>query len=289
MEVVKFGRHKTILVDDCVSVPSDYFGKDFQKTLKTLGFSDGRIYGRIVEVLEESNRFSICWDLDQQVTHDHKLGTVRMEAKSTPLQTAPATASVDQSATIPVTPTTTTSALDGPCSSNAVVTTHAILEEDMTEPGEQYFLCIDGDNGDEIPVLKGTMYWTKPGVYVHNKPLPHTHKKFRIDEVVKQWDGYNKDKNSVGSFVVWHMAAITNVKSIKGSKMQDKAKKSRRMLCELGRAENESDTEDDYTNLKTPSTTRKKKINSPTVPAEITFTRVSHHCPWVGTAKYSTV
>ena len=89
------------------------------------------------------------------MTHDHKLGTVwmAMEAKSTPRQTAPATtASVDQSATIPVTITT------GPCSSKAVVGTHAILEEDMTEPGEQYFLCIDGDNDEEIHVLQGTMY-----------------------------------------------------------------------------------------------------------------------------------
>ena len=229
-------RHKTILVNDCVSVPSDYFGKDYHKTLQSLGFT--RIYGRIVEVLEETHRFAICWDLDQQVTHDHKLGTVRMEAKSTPCQTAPATtASFDQSAIIAVTPT------NGPCSSNAVVGTHAIMEEELTEPGEQYFLCIDGDNG-EIPVLKGTMYWTKPGVHVHNKPLPHTHQKFRIDEVVKQWDGYDEDKNSVGSFVIWDLAAITNIKSIKGSKKQDKGKKSRKMIREFGRAiENESDFE----------------------------------------------
>ena len=74
MDVVKLkGRAQKVQVGDCVSVSGGYFGKPFQKTLYDIGFVDGRAYGRVVEVLEETNQFTVKWDLDEQVTYDHKL------------------------------------------------------------------------------------------------------------------------------------------------------------------------------------------------------------------------
>ena len=56
-------------------------------SLVALGYTEGKIFGRVAEVLEEERTFSIKWDLDQSVTHDHKLGTtVQLEPKDTPLQ-----------------------------------------------------------------------------------------------------------------------------------------------------------------------------------------------------------
>ena len=138
MEFVKFDRHQTTLVGDCVSVPSDYFGKDFKRTLVNLGFTDGRIYGRIVEVLD-TRRFSIRWDLDQQITYDHMLGTVRIEPRSTPLQSTEVTTNTDDQPAIISLPTTLpdpslASTDDGPSSSTLAMTTHALIERDMAEP-----------------------------------------------------------------------------------------------------------------------------------------------------------
>ena len=59
-----------------MSVPGDYFGKSFQKSIASLGVQDNRLYGYVVDV----RKFSIRWELDKQVTHDHILGgSVRLE------------------------------------------------------------------------------------------------------------------------------------------------------------------------------------------------------------------
>ena len=44
MEVVKLkGRSVQVQCGDCVSVPNDYFRKQFQKKLLDLGFDDGKV------------------------------------------------------------------------------------------------------------------------------------------------------------------------------------------------------------------------------------------------------
>ena len=49
MDVLKMKERcaNKVVVGDCVSVPDNYFGKAFQKTLCGLIGGDGRIYGRI--------------------------------------------------------------------------------------------------------------------------------------------------------------------------------------------------------------------------------------------------
>ena len=86
MDFVKLkGRANKIQLGYRVSVPNDFFGKAYQKSLMSLGFTT-KIYGCVVDVYDENRQFSIKWDLDQQVTHDHKIGSVQVEASDTPFQ-----------------------------------------------------------------------------------------------------------------------------------------------------------------------------------------------------------
>ena len=56
-----------------MSVPGEYFGKSFQKSIASLGVQNNRLYGYVVDVYAESRKFSIRWELDKQVTRDHIL------------------------------------------------------------------------------------------------------------------------------------------------------------------------------------------------------------------------
>ena len=68
-------------------------------------------------------------------------------------------------------------------SSKTAAATRAIEEETLSEPLVPYFLTVSGMDGKDINVMKATMFWTHPGVMVHNISLPKTHQKFRIDDV----------------------------------------------------------------------------------------------------------
>ena len=66
----------------------------------------------------------------------------------------------------------------------------------------QHFLCVDGAECDKIAVMKATMYWTKPGVLVHNVPLAATHQKCWIDEILKiDWEDFDEDKHFENAFI----------------------------------------------------------------------------------------
>ena len=177
----------------------------YQKTLEGLGLThDGKLYRGIADVYEENRHFFIKWDVGQQVTHEHKLRTVQLEPDDTPLQsslvTATETSSVAKSIDSSEIQQTAASAVES----------HALLKEYLQKPSTiQYYLQLDGDDGSQINVMKGTMYYTNPGVMIHNKPLLPTEQKFRIDELLKTtWEGFKEDLNCVGAFVAWH---VTNI------------------------------------------------------------------------------
>ena len=81
----------------------------------------------------------------------------------------------------------------------------------------QHSLCVDGAECDKIAVMKVTMYWTKPGVLVHDIPLPATHQKFWIDEILKiAWEGFDEHKHCVNAFITWDLSVATEVIAKKG-------------------------------------------------------------------------
>ena len=60
MDLVKLkGRSTKVKCGDRVSVPGDYFGKSFQKSIASLGVQDNRLYGYVVDVYAKSRKFSI--------------------------------------------------------------------------------------------------------------------------------------------------------------------------------------------------------------------------------------
>ena len=145
MDVVKLkGCTQKVPIGDCVRVPGDYFGKPFQKTLRDLGFTE-RVYGRVVEGLVESHHFSIKWDLNEQITHDHQLETVKLENADTPFQYSVATP--PGTAPVPI--------HDQQMSSTVAMKTHAIIEDAVEPSSVKYFLTVDGD--EEELVMKATM------------------------------------------------------------------------------------------------------------------------------------
>ena len=67
--------------------------------------------------------------------------------------------------------------------------------------------------------MKATMYWTKPGVLVHNVPLAATHQKCWIDEILKiDWEGFDEDKHFENAFITQDLSAATEVIAKKGNK-----------------------------------------------------------------------
>ena len=164
MEIVKLkSRVSRIQTGDSISVPNDYFGKLFQKSLQALEIL--RVLGRMVEV-SDGRSFSVKWDMDGQTTHGHKLeGTIQMEPKDSPVQLIPPQQTVNDFNGQDHLQQTSTAAIS-----------HAIIEEEeMTEPGIEYFLSIITSSGVQIKVMRATMFWTNPGVFVHNRPLHNRH------------------------------------------------------------------------------------------------------------------
>ena len=80
-----------------------------------------------------------------------------------------------------------------------------MLEEEFTSPSSvQHFLNIIGEDGEYIKILKGTMYWTKPGVLVHNVPLPPTvSPEVPNDELLHTecWDKFKPDYHCLDTFI----------------------------------------------------------------------------------------
>ena len=139
-----------------------------------------------------------------QVTTDHKIGLVQLEDINIPTQSF-----IEQQPSPTQQPLSTDSQQ---MSSKTAAATHAIVEETLSEPLIQYFLTVSGMDGKDINVMKATMFYTHPGVMVHNIPLPKTHQKFRIDDVLlTNWEGFDEDRHCVGAFLAWDMCAISEI------------------------------------------------------------------------------
>lgn len=216
MDAVKQGRVK-VKKGDCVSVPSNYFGASFEVQLKNLGFKDGRIYGRVIKVIDGNRNFAVEWDYDQQISNFMSMDKVEHEQPDTPRQCNPVITEKDFEG------------LAGDLAqgaSNSVVETHALIEEEFVEPisEDTYFLFIK-DRKESKNCLVGKLYPSKPGILVHNKPLLNTQWKFRIYEVLEtNWEGYDEDFHCVGTFVAWD---IENTRICKQAE-KDKGKKRKR-------------------------------------------------------------
>ena len=154
---------------DCVSIKSNYFGKEFEKYMHELGFADGIIYGRVTEVKDGNRDFTVAWDIDGQVSKHMTLEKVKLKSTDTPKQ-------IVEGSVI----TTDDFQTAEQCSSKTAANTHALLIEDFdvaNENGSYYLLA------SNKKCFKIKMYSTEPGALVHNIELLALGK-FRIDEVL---------------------------------------------------------------------------------------------------------
>ena len=163
MDLVKHGRDK-IKEGHCVSIKSNYFGKEFEKYMHEVGFADGIIYGRVTEVKDGNRDFTVTWDIDGQVSKHMTLEKVKLESRDTPKQ-------IVESSVI----TTDDFQTAEQCSSKTAALTHALLIEDFdvaNENGSYYLLA------NNKKCFKATMYSTEPGAPVHHKELLDSEGKF---------------------------------------------------------------------------------------------------------------
>ena len=154
MDLVKRGRCK-VKEGDCVSIKSNYFGKEFEKYMHELGFADGIIYGRVTEVKDGNRDFTVTWDIDGQVSKHMTLEKVKLESTDTPKQ-------IVEGSVI----TTDDFQTAEQCSSKTAALTHALLIEDFdvaNENGSYYLLT------NNKKCFKATMLSTEPGTLVHNR------------------------------------------------------------------------------------------------------------------------
>ena len=57
-----------IAVGDCVSVPSSFFGQEYEDILAQCGSIEQKIYGRVEEVINGNLSFRVKWDIDGEVS-----------------------------------------------------------------------------------------------------------------------------------------------------------------------------------------------------------------------------
>ena len=168
MDLVKCGCCK-VKEGDCVSIKSNYFGKEFEKYMHELGFADGIIYGRVTEVKDGNRDFTVAWDIDGQVSKHMTLEKVKLKSTDTPKQ-------IVEGSVI----TTDDFQTAEQCSCKTAANTHALLIKDFdvaNENGSYYLLA------SNKKCFKIKMYSTEPGALVHNIELLALGK-FRIDEVL---------------------------------------------------------------------------------------------------------
>ena len=237
MDAAKKGRLK-VKTGDCVSVPGDYFGAAFKDNLKKAGFVHNRIYGRIVQVVNGNRNFSVKWDFDLQTTNYHQLDNVRYEPCDTPLQTRTEIITEEDFQGM---------AIDAVQeSSKSAAESHALVEEEFVQPSEQiYHLYVYGDDGEPINCFIASMYFTNPGVLVHNKPLLPTQQKFLIEEVLdKNWNGYDEDVHVAGTYVAWDIADISEKGKKEEEKKEENCKNEPKKVVQKGKAERKAERKD---------------------------------------------
>ena len=85
MDLVKCGRGE-VKEGSCVSIKSNYFGKEFEKYMYELGFTDDIIYGWVTEVKDGNRDFTVTWDIGGQVLKHMTSEKVKLESRDIPNQ-----------------------------------------------------------------------------------------------------------------------------------------------------------------------------------------------------------
>ena len=242
MDTVKQGRTK-VKEAESASVPNDYFGTDYLVPLQTVGVMEDRLYGRVVRLINGNQLFVVKWDVEGDETQTC-LNKVTLEPNDTPLQRSNYSA---------IQETSTTASL-----------THARFEETDSDPqpeSEPSVILFVVVNKTRKNCLVATPV-SHSGV-VHNKEVGSHQGKFRIDEVLDRWEGYDPDVHCAGSFVVWDL-----VNSEKEKKEKEVIKTNRKKKGRIYRknrknlSEKESDSEEsgvDYGSVREDKTNEKKK------------------------------
>ena len=201
----KRGRTK-VNVGDCVSVPSSYFGADYQKEIeKALGSKCRRIYGRVKLVRDGNRSFDVSWDVDGDVTKAMCLDNVKYEAHDTPQQKVNDTPQqeVNNAATLVITMEDfegLAGALEQGTASKAAEQ-HALLFEDFVQPDyDTLYTLFRGDRDSHIDCFTAHLVPCNPGTVVHNKKMLPTEDKFEIVEVLNEDED---EDHCCGAFIVW--------------------------------------------------------------------------------------
>ena len=192
MDVVKLkGRANKVLVGDCVSVPDDYFGKPFQKTLCGLGYGDGRIYGRVAECGENP----IIFRSDGTST-SRSLMIISSGRSGWKTSTLPSNSSF--------------LLLHPPSIQQQTNNNHPPFIQQQANNNHRHrkrrcslmptskriclnqALTVDGDDGMKSRWWRPPMYWTHPGVLVHNVPLSQntsevSHRRSPANQLGRLW------------------------------------------------------------------------------------------------------
>ena len=225
MDTVKFGRTR-VKVGDCVSVANDYFGLVFKDTVtKTCSFFD-RIYGRVESVVDGNDKFVVRWDYDQELS-TMNLEKVRVEKDNIPLQQQSSSLITKEDF----------SGLENSLEQGSSIEaskSHALLEEDFKEildSDKQKFtlFTVKGRMKDECMLAE--LIPCETGTLIHNKPLLANQHKYLILEVFNQWEGFNPDTDTPGSYIAWDKNCATKVNDdieTKTSKSKKKNKISKR-------------------------------------------------------------
>ena len=256
MDLAKRGRSKVIL-GDCVSISSRYFGDDYAVALKESGLCEDVLIGRIVEVVDGNRDFSVKWDIDNQISKRMSLDKVKLESRDRPRQ------DLKCSSVSVITAEDFQDAEQGP--SNIASESHALVVEefDSVTDDKLYHLLSDGKK-----CFTAKMYSSKPGSLVHNKELLPSQCKFRIDKVLDtEWGGFDEDIHSVGSFVAWEVEDAVEFGKGKKRKFELRIKNREEPVVESGEldwidSDSDSGTDEYVERVKRVGKGRKKKVKT---------------------------
>lgn len=195
------GKHLFELAD-CVSVPADFFGKDFEKLLIDAG--ETKIIGRVIEV-EEYGNLSVQWDCDNTVQQHVAKSKLTREPTDTPKQSLPnylqPTGKAVQS------PTSVILAEDIPSnisSEDFHVDSLPALGENSERIEEQEVVLA---TRDKVSLFKAKVVPFSEGDTVHHRKIAPGEGKFLITNVLEaafDWQDFDEDIHQRNSFIKWN-------------------------------------------------------------------------------------
>ena len=189
---------------DGVSVPGNYFF-DSMPTFPS-------ITGTIVKLLDGGGSVRVKWDVDKSET-DVDISDIIQNITEADYE-------------LPGTGSSTEAAEEGYIPDDV----DCVMSDDFDDVDECSYTLVNGKNGKNNgqKLFVGKNIPTKPNELVHNKLMKENEGKFEILEVLRdaqQWDGYDEDVHSVGSYVVWKMK-----KAVRGSETRKKKITKRKLL-----------------------------------------------------------